>query len=112
MITATAESDRPLAAMVQHAGFGPVRFTLDDALEMVRHQILPEDISIELLNGQLVYRDRFELVDGVIDLGPKHSYVISALADLGRQIISAKRHIWVQCHSSAHSGTCRSPMRP
>ncbi len=80
-------------ASVQRAGFGPVRFTLKDALEMVKHQILPEDISIELLYGQLVFRDRFDLVEGVITCGPRHRYVVCMLADLSMQINNSNRHL-------------------
>lgn len=94
MVTITAEqSGRRLAGNVERAGLGPVRFTYADALEMVKHQILPEDISIELLNGQLVYRDRFDLMNGVVTCGPKHRYVVCLLADLAMQINNSHRRL-------------------
>lgn len=98
MITTTAEPNgRPLAPNVQRAGYGDVRFTLDDVLEMVRHQIVPEDVSTELLNGQLVYRDQFDLVDGVVTSGPKHPLVVCLLADLGMRLNNGHRHLSSQC---------------
>jgi hypothetical protein len=60
---------------------------------MVRHQILPEDISIELLNGRLVYRDRFDLVDGVVTGGQRHTYTVLALADLAKSLNNPNRYL-------------------
>ena len=80
-------------AIVQRMGIGPVRFTLDDALEMVRLGILPEDSTIELLNGELVYRDRFDVRGEEIVEGVQHGYVITALGDLRTGINDERRHL-------------------
>ena len=77
-------------------GYGPVRFTVRDALEMVEQGILPEDGTIELLDGSLVYRDRFDLRGSEIVEGAKHSYVIAALAQLAARINNDRRHMRTQ----------------
>lgn len=79
---------------------------------MIHHQIIPEDSSIELLNGQLVYRDRFNLVDGVVTLGPHHSYVNCALLDLMKQYIIINlrnRTAEVYANPAAAAGTYAPP---
>jgi hypothetical protein len=98
MVTVTAEpSDLPLDATVRRAGYGDVRFNLADTLEMVRATVIPEDVSIELLNGRLVYRDRFDIKDGVVVFGPRHRYVVCKLADLSIGINDGHRHLSSQC---------------
>lgn len=82
--------------VVQRMGYGPVRFTVSDALEMVEQGILPEDGTIELLDGSLVYRDRFDLRGSEIVEGAKHSYVIAALTQLASQINNDRRHLRIQ----------------
>ena len=82
--------------IVRRLGYGPVRFTVSDTLEMVGQGILPEDGRIELLDGSLVYRDRFDLRGDEIVEGPKHSYVIAALAQVAHQIDSDRRHLRTQ----------------
>jgi hypothetical protein len=82
--------------VVRRLGYGPVRFTLNDTLEMVQQGILPEDGRIELLDGSLVYRDRFDLRGDEIVEGPKHNYVVAALAQLSPRIDSERRHLRTQ----------------
>jgi hypothetical protein len=77
-------------------GIGPVRFTIADAEEMVQCGILPEDSTVELLDGELVYRDRFDLRGDEIVEGVKHNYVISALGRLQVQVNTAARHLRTQ----------------
>ena len=77
-------------------GYGPVRFTVNDALKMVEQGFLPEDSRIELLNGSLVYRDRFDLHGSEIVEGIKHSYVIAALAQLSQRINTERRQLRTQ----------------
>ena len=84
---------RTTNAVVQRMGIGPVRFTIEDALQMVERGILPEDSTVELLNGELVYRDRFDLRGGEIVEGFRHSYVMTALSDLRGRINSDRRHL-------------------
>jgi hypothetical protein len=77
-------------------GIGPVRFTVSDALEMVERGILPEDSTVELLDGELIYRDRFDLRGSEIAEGAGHSYVATALGDLRGAINDARRHLCTQ----------------
>jgi Uma2 family endonuclease len=81
---------------VRRLGYGPVRFTVSDALEMVEQGILPEDGRIELLEGSLVYRDRFDLRGDEIVEGPKHTYVIAAIAQISPRIDNERRHLRTQ----------------
>jgi hypothetical protein len=89
----TAPAPDPI---VRRLGYGPVRFTVSDATEMVEQGIIPEDGRIELLNGSLVYRDRFDLRGDEIVDGPKHTYVIAALAQLSPRIDNDRRHLRTQ----------------
>jgi Uma2 family endonuclease len=81
---------------VRRLGYGPVRFTFSEALSMVEQGILPEDATIELLNGVLVYRDRFDLKGSEIVEGARHKYVVAALGDLNAVINSQNRHLRTQ----------------
>jgi Uma2 family endonuclease len=81
---------------VRNMGFGPVRFTFSEALSMVEQGILPEDSTIELLDGVLVYRDRFDLRGSEIVEGTKHNYVVSMLGELDEGIKSERRHLRTQ----------------
>ncbi|MDB5331264.1 MAG: hypothetical protein JWP03_2415 [Phycisphaerales bacterium] len=82
--------------IVRRMGYGPVRFTINDALSMIEQGILPEDSRIELLEGSLVYRDRFDLRGSEIVEGVKHNYVINALAKLSARINSDRRELRTQ----------------
>ena len=82
--------------IVRLMGYGPVRFTLRDALGMVEQGILPEDSTVELLDGSLVYRDRFDLRGGEVVAGIKHDYVVTALSDLGAAMKDSRRHMRTQ----------------
>src|SRR5947209_2077555 len=79
--------------LVRRMGYGPVRFTVDEALRMVEEGFLPEDSRIELLDGTLVYRDRFDLRGSEVVEGVKHNYVISSLAELAGRINNEQRHL-------------------
>jgi Putative restriction endonuclease len=82
--------------IVRGMGYGPVRFTISDTLNMVEQGILREDATIELLDGVLIYRDRFDLRGGEIVEGVKHSYVISALAQMNVRINNERRELRTQ----------------
>lgn len=86
----------PLSAAVQRSGYGPVHFTLADALSMMQQGIIPEDSTVELLLGALVYRDRFDLKGGEIVEGLGHNYAVSQLAALAASIDNAERHLRTQ----------------
>jgi Putative restriction endonuclease len=77
-------------------GIGPVRFTIHDALQMVERGILPEDSTVELLDGELVHRDRFDLRGDEIVEGVRHNYVITALGDLQVRVNDSRRHMRTQ----------------
>lgn len=100
MVSASAISNQPIGPapdpVVARLGYGPVRFTLSDALEMVENGILPEDGRVELLDGSLIYRDRFDLRGSEIVEGPRHTYVVSALAQLAPRIDNERRHLRTQ----------------
>jgi hypothetical protein len=53
-----------------------VHFTVAGTLRMLNMGILPEDSTIELLNGTLVYRDRFDIRGGEIAEGIEGQYII------------------------------------
>jgi hypothetical protein len=91
-----SDDGRMADAMVRRMGVGRVRFSVTDALEMVHKQILPEDSTVELIDGEFVYRNRFELRGDTIVLGRKHAYVVTALAALGSAISNENRHVWTQ----------------
>jgi Uma2 family endonuclease len=77
-------------------GYGPVRFTLADARSMIEKGIIPEDSTVELLEGSLIYRDRFDLRGGEVAEGLKHNYVIDALAGLAAKMNDDRRHLRTQ----------------
>ena len=60
---------------------------------MVAEGVLPEGCSIELLNGSLVYRDRFNLNGGEIVPGIQHDFIVTELANLCFSIDNNDRHI-------------------
>ena len=73
-----------------------MRFTFDETIKMIEQGVLPEDATIELLDGALVYRDRFDLRGSEIVEGVRHNFVVSALADLAFRINTEKRHLRTQ----------------
>src|SRR5688500_2545667 len=82
--------------VVQRMGIGPVRFSIHDALQMVQGGILPEDSTVELLDGELIHRDRFDLRGDEVVEGVRHHYVITALGELQGRINDARRHLRTQ----------------
>jgi Uma2 family endonuclease len=82
--------------IVRRLGIGPVRFSIHDAIQMVQRGIIPEDATVELLDGELIYRDRFDLRGDEIVEGIKHNYVVSALGALQGRINSDTRHLRTQ----------------
>ena len=70
---ATRINTRPAQATTRQPGRPGdlVKFTVDDALAMVRLRILPEDSSVELLDGVLEYVDRRDHgSDADVGVGP------------------------------------------
>jgi hypothetical protein len=95
--TISRPSVRPASSQVSRMGYGDVQFTVADALSMVEKGILPEDSSVELLDGSLVYRDRFDLRREEVAEGFKHSYAVSKIGDLKSKVDDARRHLRTQC---------------
>ena len=77
-------------------GYGPVRFTFADAQSMVQQGILPEDSTVELINGELLYRDRFDLRGDEVVEGFKHNFVVARLGKLSSSVDSTERHLRTQ----------------
>jgi Uma2 family endonuclease len=101
MVAPGVTSSPPLAGKhpgqsVRDLGYGPLRFKVTNALSMVEQGIIPEDSTVELLDGSLIYRDRFDLRGGEVSEGVRHNFVISALADLAPKINDARRHLRTQ----------------
>ncbi len=81
---------------VRQLGYGPVKFTVALTTEMVEQGLLPEDSTIELIDGSLVYRDRFDLNGNEIVEGSGHNFVVAGLAELAARINNVERHLRTQ----------------
>jgi hypothetical protein len=66
---------------------------MDETLWMVKAGIVPEDSTVELLDGLLVYRDCSDLRGGEIVEGVHHDYVVNSLAGLAVKINNETRHL-------------------
>ena len=69
------------------------RFTRRDAEALVRMGIVPEDASTELLNGQIVLKDRAALGQDPTTIGPGHVKSTEKLSNLRTQINGPTRHV-------------------
>lgn len=70
-----------------------VRFTRSEVLAMVRQGIIPEDASIELLNGLLVLKDRSASDEDPFRVAAEHVDCVERLSDLRTRINSPTRHV-------------------
>lgn len=97
--TGSTSSPGPRVASlsVTRMGFGPVRFTIHDALRMVEGGVLPEDSTVELIDGEFVYRDRFDLKGDRIVEGVGHNFVVGAFDDLAARVNTSARYLRTQC---------------
>ena len=86
----------PVQDPVQAFRDGLFKFTGDDVATLVKVGILPEDASVELLGGVLVYRDCGSSTGepGVAGIG--HDYVVRLLGKLDRVVDTADRHMVTQ----------------
>ena len=89
-----------------------VLLTVKDVQAMLKAGIVPEDSSVELLHGVLLYVDRaavgdlpldpreyvrrFDLKGGAAVEGVDHKYVLSGLAELAGVVNSSVRHLRTQ----------------
>ena len=79
------------------AGRGPlVRFTVDDVQAMLRAGLLPEDATVELLDGCLVRVDRATVGGDPMAHSPGHRYSVRRLTALAADIDSPDRHVQIQ----------------
>lgn len=70
--------------------------TLQQYAAMIEQGIVPEDASVELLDGALVRKDRSVLGEDPMGHSPLHKMVVSLLAALAARINSERRHLQVQ----------------
>jgi Uma2 family endonuclease len=75
---------------------GLLRFTSTDLRRMWEAGILPEDVSIELLDGLLFYRDASDGQGRPGVPGTEHDFVIGKLGDLAPSLKSPDRFLRVQ----------------
>lgn len=69
------------------------RFTRNDVAALVRLGIIPEDASTELLNGQVVLKDRAAQGADAMTIGKNHSETVERLSDLRTSINTPQRHV-------------------
>jgi Putative restriction endonuclease len=72
------------------------RFTRQDAEELVRVGIIPEDASTELLNGLIVLKDRAATGEDPFMIGRDHTKAVERLSNLRSRINSSERHVQSQ----------------
>jgi hypothetical protein len=75
---------------------GLVKFTDADQQLMEKHGILPEDTTVELLDGLFVYRDCGSSKGEPLVASIEHDYVVQAVADLSVIVNTAGRHVRTQ----------------
>lgn len=63
---------------------------------MIEEGILPEDTSVELLDGVLVRKDRGDGGGDPMTVGEGHAYVVTQLAHLGLRLDAAALHMRTQ----------------
>ena len=63
---------------------------------MIEEGILPEDTSVELLDGILVRKDRGDAGGDPMTVGEAHAYVVRQLAYLGLRLDPATSHVQTQ----------------
>jgi Uma2 family endonuclease len=84
----------PVAEALARASIVPI--TVEQYHEMVRHGILPEDGTVELLRGVLVRKDRSGPGEDPMGHSPLHKLVISLLSALAARINSPQCHVQIQ----------------
>jgi hypothetical protein len=70
-----------------------VKFTRNDVEAMVRQGVIPEDSSIELLDGMIVLKDRSARDQDPTTIGPDHRKSVERLSALRKIIDSDLRHV-------------------
>jgi hypothetical protein len=73
-----------------------VRFTAEQYHVMIQQGVIPEDGTIELLNGQLVRKDRGAPGKDPMSHDPLHALAIKLLTGLSAKITNASRHLQIQ----------------
>ena len=72
------------------------RFTRRDVETLVRHGIIPEDASTELLSGLVVLKDRAASGEDSLTIGNDHRKSVERLSDLRSRISNSRRHVQSQ----------------
>ena len=75
---------------------GLVPLTVEQYHRMIEQGILPEGEPIELLNGQLVQKDRSAAGEDPMTVGHEHVFVVKRLAKLDRKFERLGGHIQTQ----------------
>jgi Uma2 family endonuclease len=73
-----------------------VPLTVEQYHRMIEHGILPEGEPIELLEGQLVEKDRSATGEDPMTVGHGHSWVVTELEGLGAKLRRLGCHIRIQ----------------
>ena len=73
-----------------------VPLTIDQYHRMIQSRILPEDPSVELLDGLLVRKDRGVKGGDKMTVGPAHNLVIKKLTRLAPRIDALQCHLQTQ----------------
>ncbi|MGA2499983.1 MAG: Uma2 family endonuclease [Tepidisphaeraceae bacterium] len=74
----------------------PQTITVEEYHSMIKHGIIPDDATIELLNGCLYMKDRSVIGGDPARHSPLHSCAIGCLTGLARRIDNRFRHLQTQ----------------
>ena len=74
-----------------------IRLTVADFLKLVDDGVVPEEEGWELLDGQIVYKDRSAPGEDPMSVGTRHGYVQSKLVKLDRVLEPLGCHIRIGC---------------
>jgi hypothetical protein len=73
-----------------------VPLTIEQYHRMINEGILPEDTSVELLDGMLVPKDRGDAGGDPMVIGDEHAYVVNQLARLDLRLGDQAMHVQTQ----------------
>jgi Uma2 family endonuclease len=74
----------------------PYRFTVEQYHEMIEHGTLPEGEPYELIDGQIVRKDRSAAGEDPMTVGLEHAWSINALVKLDPKLIRLGCHMRIQ----------------
>lgn len=85
-----------VAAQSGPARMPKVRLSVDQYHVMIEQQILEEGLPMELLDGELVWKDRSAAGADAMTVGDEHAWVVSKAIELSAKFRRRKMHIRVQ----------------